>query len=449
MSERRDQSCAIDLPTRGRNLFLPTRQVECQTGCPFRSVHRGLSFVSGSHLAAIWISVVNRGYTVSLSILVAPSGFKESLDVWAVTEAIATGIQRAMPEARVLKCPMVDGGEGFVRALVGVTGGTIRRMVVTGPIGLPVESFYGFMGGSGPKTAIVEIAAAAGLSLVPGDHRDPTRTTSFGVGELILDALDHGVERILIGCGDSGTNDGGTGMAQALGVGLLDRDGNHIGFGGAELSRISRIDLSRRDPRLNHVVIDAAVNWQNVLLGDRGVARLFGPQKGATPEQVAVLEHALEIYADRVREATGCDISTAPGSGASGGLGAGIRALLGGRLHPRFQVIMPFLKFDDLLAEADLVVTAEGSLDGLTPVGKIPTEVARRAKARGLPVVALAGTIGPGCMANFDHGIDAFAGIIKQPCSLDEAIRDAQKLLICAAEDAVRMIGVGLERFTL
>ncbi len=379
-----------------------------------------------------------------LSILVAPSGFKESLDVWAVTEAIATGIQRAMPEARVLKAPLVDGGEGFVRALVGVTGGTTRQAVVTGPMGLPVESFYGFLGGSGPKTAVVEIAAAAGLSLVPRDQRDPTRTTSFGVGELIRDALDHGAERILVGCGDGGTNDGGAGMAQALGVGLLDRNGDPIGFGGAELGRISRIDLSRRDPRLGRVAIDAAVNWHNVLLGARGVARLFGPQKGASPEQVAVLEHALEVYADRVREATGCDVSAAPGTGASGGLGAGIRAFLGGRLHPRYQVIMPFLNFDELLAKADLVITAEGSLDGLTPVGKIPTEVARRAKAHGLPVVALAGTIGKGCTANFDHGIDAFASIIKRPCSLDEAIRDAQKLLTYAAEDAVRMIRVGL-----
>ncbi|MBN8945114.1 MAG: glycerate kinase [Rhizobiales bacterium] len=381
---------------------------------------------------------------MSLRVLVAPSGFKNSLDVWAVTEAIATGIQRGMPDARVLKAPMVDGGEGFVRALVGATGGTIRRAVVTGPIGLPVDSFYGFLGGSGPKTAVIEIAAAAGLSLVPVSHRDPTRTTSFGVGELIHEALDNGAERILIGCGDSGTNDGGAGMAQALGVGLLDCDDNPIGFGGAELSRISRVDLSRRDPRLNHVGIDAAVSWQNVLLGERGVARLFGPQKGATPEQVLVLEHALGNYAYRVLAATGCAISTAPGAGASGGLGAGILALLGGRLHPRYQVIMPFLKFDELLIEADLVVTAEGALDGLTPIGKIPAEVARRAKAHGLPVVALAGTIGKGCAENFNHGIDAFAGIIKRPCSLDESIRDARRLLMHAAEDAVRMIGVGL-----
>lgn len=379
-----------------------------------------------------------------MSILVAPSGFKESLDVWAVTEAIATGIHRAMPDARILRVPMVDGGEGFVKALVGVTGGTLRQVVVTGPIGLPVESFYGFLGGSGPKTAVVEIAAAAGLSLVPLDRRDPTRTTSFGVGELIRHALDHGAERILIGCGDSGTNDGGAGMAQALGVGLLDSRENPVGFGGAELSRISRIDLSQRDPRLDHVAIEAPVNWDNVLLGERGVARLFGPQKGASPEQVVALEHALQVYAHRIREATGCDVATEPGTGASGGLGAGIRALLGGRLRPRFEVIMPFLKFDKLLTQADLVVTAEGSLDGLTPVGKIPAEVARRAKVRGLPVIAIAGTIGKGCAANFDVGIDAFAGIIKRPCSREEAIRDAQKLLVRAAEDAMRMVRVGL-----
>lgn len=380
-----------------------------------------------------------------LKILIAPSGFKESLDVWEVTDAIATGVQRAMPTAVLLKAPMVDGGEGFVRALVCETNGTIRRAVVTGPIGLPINSFYGFLGGSGPKTAVIEIAAAAGLSLVPTNHRDPTRTTSFGVGELIREALDNGAERILIGCGDSGTNDGGAGMAQALGIGLFDCDDKPIGFGGAELGRITRIDLSRRDPRLDLVAIDAAVNEKNVLLGERGVARRFGPQKGATPEQVAVLEQALEVYARRILHTTGRNISIGPGTGASGGLGAGIAAFLGGRLRPRFEVIVPYLKLDELLAEADLVITGEGSLDGLTPIGKIPTEVARRAKAYGLPVVALAGTVGKGCADNFDHGIDAFASIIKRPCRLDESCRDARKLLIRAAEDAVRMIGVGLK----
>jgi glycerate kinase len=381
---------------------------------------------------------------MSITVLVAPSGFKESLSVKEVTQHIADGVRRAIPTARILKAPMVDGGEGFTEGLIDATGGRIIPVTVTGPVGEPVKSFFGLMGGAGPRTAVIEMAAAAGLSLVPRDRRDPTRTTSFGVGELIKAALDAGAERILLGCGDSGVNDGGAGMAQALGVRLLDEHGDEVGFGGTEIARITHIDVSDRDPRLDRVRIDAAVNWHNVLLGERGVARVFAPQKGATPAQVEMLELALEIYAARIRETTGVDVGHGPGTGASGGLGAGLMGLLGGTLHPRFDIVMRYLAFDDLLAQADLVLTAEGSLDGQTPFGKIPAEVGRRARERGLPVIALAGTIGKGAALNFDHGIDAFASIVKGPCSLDDAIARAPKLLRRAAEDAARMVVVGM-----
>lgn len=269
-------------------------------------------------------------------------------------------------------------------------------------------------------------------------------TTSYGVGELIAAALSLGAERILLGCGDSGINDGGAGMAQALGVRLLDADGKDIGRGGGELERLAAIDLAARDPRLAGVVIDAAVNWHNVLLGERGVARVFGPQKGATPEQVVLLERGLENYAARISQATGIDVGSAPGTGASGGLGAGLSGLLGGRLHPRYEVVMEYLEFDALLRHADLVITAEGSLDGQSPFGKIPCEVGRRAHAQGVPVIALAGTIGKGVAATLDNGVDAFASILKRPCTLEEAIGNAEKLLRRAAEDAMRMVNVGL-----
>jgi glycerate 2-kinase len=196
--------------------------------------------------------------------------------------------------------------------------------------------------------------------------------------------------------------------------------------------------------RLQRTVLDAAVNWHNVLLGERGVARVFGPQKGATPEQVEMLECALENYAACIKSATGKEIGNAHGSGASGGLGAGFAGLLGGTLHPRYDIVMQYLELDSLIAAADLVVTAEGSLDGQTPYGKIPAEVAQRAKRRGVPVVALAGTIGKGVTANFEHGIDAFASILTRPCTLEEAIAKAGKLLTRAAEDTVRMIRVGI-----
>jgi glycerate kinase len=381
---------------------------------------------------------------MTLNVLIAPSGFKESLGAREVTDRIAAGVLRALPTATILKAPMVDGGEGFTEALIDATGGEIRRVTVMGPVGQPVESFFGFLGGRERRTAVIEMAAAAGLRLVPRDQRDPTRTTSFGVGELIRAALDAGAERILLGCGDSGINDGGAGMAQALGAQLLDANGKSVGLGGAELARIVRIDLKHVDARLRRVRVDAAVNWHNVLLGERGVARVFGPQKGATPKQVVQLEEALENYAARIFDATGIDIGHQYGSGASGGLGAGLAGLLGGHLHPRYDIVMQYMELDKLIGKADLVLTAEGSLDGQTPYGKIPAEVARRAKQHGLPVIALAGTIGKGAASNFDHGIDAFASIVKKPCSLEEAIAKAGKLLTRAAEDAVRMVRVGM-----
>lgn len=380
----------------------------------------------------------------SLTVLVAPSGFKESLGAREVADHIATGVLRAMPHARVLKAPMVDGGEGFTEALVDATGGRLQRLRVTGPLGEPVDSFFGMLGGRGPRTAVIEMAAAAGLRLVPRDRRNPMITTSRGVGELVRAALDAGARRILLGCGDSGINDGGAGMVQALGGRLLDRRGEPIGPGGGELEHLHRIDLATLDPRLSKVQLDAAVNWHNLLLGERGVARVFGPQKGATPEQVERLERGLQHYAQLVLRARGVDVASAPGAGASGGLGAGFAGLLGGTLHPRYEVVMRYLDLDRLIGRADLVITAEGSLDGQTPYGKIPAEVAARAKRRGLPVIALAGSIGKGVTLNFEHGIDAFASIVKRPCTLDEAIDNAAKLLVRAAEDSLRMVGVGL-----
>lgn len=279
---------------------------------------------------------------------------------------------------------------------------------------------------------------------MPRDRRNPCLTTSYGVGELVHAALDRGARRILLGCGDSGINDGGAGMAEALGIRLLDADGSPLPRGGAALARLASIDMTGRDRRLDRVRIDAAVNWHNLLLGERGVARVFGPQKGATPAQVEVLAGAMETYAVAIRHATGVDVGAAPGAGASGGLGAAILGLAGGRLHPRYDIVMQYLELDRFIATADLVITAEGSLDGQTPFGKVPAEVALRAKRMGVPVIALAGTLGKGVRLNFEHGIDAFASIISRPCSLEDAISSAPKLLARAAEDAARMVMVGM-----
>ncbi len=381
---------------------------------------------------------------MTMRVLIAPSGFKESLEAEEVADCIEEGVLRVVPNAEILKAPMVDGGEGFTKALVNATDGVLHEVTVTGPVGEPVESFFGFLGSSeGPRTAVLEMAAAAGLWLVSREVRDPSGTTTYGVGELILAALDAGAERILVGCGDSGTTDGGAGMAQALGVRLLDEDGEEIGRGGIELAKLSSVDFAGRDPRLDKVRMDVACNWYNVLCGPRGVARVFGPQKGASPEAVERLAAALENYAAVVECELGVDAREMPGGGASGGLGTGLHALLGATLHPRYEIVSRYLEIESLMEGVNLVFTAEGGIDFQTPRGKIPAEIAERAKRFGLPVVAIVGTVGKGAQINHDHGIDAFVSILREPSTLEEAIEKASKLVTDCAEDVMRIVMVG------
>jgi glycerate kinase len=379
-----------------------------------------------------------------LTVLIAPSGFKECLDAQDVTDAMARGVTRAWPDATVLKAPIADGGEGFARALCGATGGQLHDVPVTGPIGQPVQAVLGFLGGCVERTAVLEIAAACGLSLVPPARRDPALTTSYGVGELIRAALDLGAERILIGCGDSGVNDGGAGMVQALGGKLLTADGRDIGYGAAGLLALDAIDLTGLDPRLAAIDIDVTVNWHNALLGPGGVSRVYGPQKGARPEQIPQLEAALEIYSAHVAAATGVEVAKMKGAGASGGIGAGLAGCLGASLHPRYDVVFKYLDLDHLLQRADLVLTAEGALDGQTPYGKVPAEVGRRAAAYGIPVIALAGTVGAEASRNLSHGIAAYGSIQAAPISLTDAMTNAAGLLADASEQAMRMVGAGM-----
>ncbi len=379
-----------------------------------------------------------------LTIVVAPSGFKESMSAQEAARSIAEGVRAATPHARVIELPLVDGGEGFTETLVEVTGGRLYPVTVTGPVGLPVRSHFGILGGRGPKTAVIEMAAAAGLRLVPRTQRNPLTTTTYGVGELIRAALDMGVKRILLGCGDSGTNDGGAGMAQALGVRLLDADDLPIDWGGGELMRLVSIDCSGRDPRLDKVRIDVACNIHNVLCGPRGVARVFGPQKGASPETVETLARALDNYASVIASDLGIDVLLMPGGGASGGLGAGLHALLGARLHPRYDIVMQYYDIDRYLRQADLVITAEGGIDFQTPYGKIPAEVARRAQAYNVPVIALAGTVGQGARDNYAHGITAFTSVVPRPCTLEEAFTRAAEFTAACAENVMQMVLAGM-----
>lgn len=385
-------------------------------------------------------------------ILVAPSGFKESLDAVEVADAIAAGVRRALPGVRVSALPVPDGGEGTVSILASTTGGTTHECVVTGPVGRPVTAAWVMLGGGGPRTAVIEMAAAAGLSLVPRDLRDPGATTTRGVGELVAAALDAGAERIVVGCGDSGTCDGGAGALAALGARILDEGEEELPDGGRHLARASRIDLSGMHPRLAEVPVELACNATNMLCGERGVARVFGPQKGASPEQVAELECGLERWAevlgrDGVGAPGGLDLRTGAGTGASGGLGAGFAGALGARLRSRFETLLtPGLLGSDLDAEiaaADLVITAEGAIDFQTPRGKVPAEVARRAGLAGVPVLAIAGSLGKGAPDVHDIGIGAVTSIMAVPMPLADAVAQGRRLLIEATERSMRMLLLG------
>ncbi|MFI1929894.1 glycerate kinase [Streptomyces sp. NPDC020330] len=386
-------------------------------------------------------------------IAIAPSGFKESLSAAQVAEAIALGVRRVIPDADLDLIPLVDGGEGTAEALALAGGGRLVPVTATGPVGDPVASHFALLGGPGPLTAVVEMAAVAGLALVPPGLRHPGATTTYGVGELIRAALDAGARRILVGCGDSGTSDGGAGALQALGARLTDRHGRELRRGGGALHELEHVDPSGLDPRLARTELLVACNPYNVLCGKRGVARVFGPQKGATPAEVELLSAGLERLADVLTRdlapafaptsgAPAIDLRTAPGTGASGGLGAGLAAV-GARLLPRYDVLLDGLDLDARLARADFVITAEGALDHQTVRGKIPAEVARRAQAAGVPVLVLAGTIGPGAQDVRAVGVDAYSSILPAPMTLVEAIGRSGEFLADATERAMRIMALG------
>lgn len=369
-------------------------------------------------------------------IVVAPSGFKECLDAEQVADAIQAGIRRVIPGSVVDTVPLIDGGEGSARLLARATGGTLVPVTVTGPVGDPVAAHFALLD---EDTAFVEMAAAAGLSLVPPSRRDPGRTTSRGVGELIRAALDTGARRVVVGCGDSGICDGGAGALQALGVRITDEAGREIGPGGAELLRAHRIDASGLDPRMSEVDMTVAVNPRNALSGPDGVARRYGPQKGASAQDVELLSSAMSSWARLLDP----DLAELPGAGASGGLAAGLAGVLGARLESRFDVFLTSTDLEQRLRTADLVITAEGAIDASTALGKIPTEVARRAKRHGKPVIALCGTIGPGADTSYEHGIDAITGILTGPVALPDAITRAPALITDATARTLRMLLLG------
>ncbi|HEY7350855.1 MAG TPA: glycerate kinase [Ktedonobacterales bacterium] len=381
-----------------------------------------------------------------MKIIIAPQALKGSLDAAQAAQAIARGLQRAWPDAQYILLPVADGGEGTVRALVEAAGGQIIPTGVTGPLGKSVESFFGILAApvaGAPPTAVIEMAAAAGLPLVPPAQRDPRITTTRGVGELMLQALDAGYRRFIIGIGGSATNDGGAGMAQALGAALLDEYGAELPPGGAALARLSRVVVTGLDPRLHESSILVACDVTNPLCGPTGASAIYGPQKGATPAIVAELDAALAHYAAILHRDLGQDVRDVPGAGAAGGLGAGLLAFLNATLTPGAPLILDTLRLDDHLREAALLFTAEGRLDGQTLYGKTVAAVAARAQAQDVPVIALAGSLGAGYEAIYQIGGSAIIPLPDAPISLKTALRRADSLLAAAAERAARLIIIG------
>ena len=373
-----------------------------------------------------------------MRVVVAPDSYKGSVSAVGVAAALERGVLRVFPQAEVRKIPIADGGEGTVEALVTATGGQMKQERVRGPLGEVVDACWGILGDG--KTAVIEMAAASGLPLVPPDRRDPRITTTYGTGELIRTALDAGLRRIIIGIGGSATNDGGTGMAQALGAKFLAADGAELPPGGGALAQLKTIDLSGLDSRLTKTEITVACDVDNPLCGQRGAAAVFGPQKGATPAMVAELDAALVHFAGCAQAATGRNVAELAGAGAAGGLGAGLLFFTPAKLRPGVEIVLEAVKFADLVKDAAFVITGEGRTDFQTAYGKAPVGVAKVAKQFGVPVFCISGGLGDGADDVLVQGIDATMSICSRPLSLEECMRDGATLIEEAAARLCRIL---------
>ena len=376
-----------------------------------------------------------------MRIIVAPDSYKGSLSAMEVAEAMAKGIASVFPNAEIIRAPIADGGEGLVETLVESTGGLFRQKDVHGPLGDPVTARWGILGDG--LTAVVEMAAASGLPLIDTSRRDPCSASTYGTGELILEVLNSGLKRLILGIGGSATNDGGTGAASALGVRFSDEAGRELPPGGASLSRLRHIDISRLDRRLDDLEILVACDVDNPLCGPRGATAVFGPQKGVTPELLPVLDAALYHYSKVAARTTGKEIMDVPGAGGAGGLGAGLLFFTTSTLMPGIDVVLEAIDFPRLAENADLVIVGEGHTDFQTAFGKAPTGVAKAAKALGLPVICLSGGLGEGYADVLDHGIDAVMAIPARCMPLEECMAAGASIVQEATERLCRTLLVG------
>nr|WP_218623503.1 glycerate kinase [Thermoanaerobacter sp. CM-CNRG TB177] len=372
-----------------------------------------------------------------VKILIAPDKFKESLSALKVADSIEKGILKVFPKAVIEKVPMADGGEGTVESLVDATGGKIIKTNVKDPLFRDIESFYGILGDG--KTAVIEMAAASGLYLLKDYERNPMITTTYGTGQLIKDALDRGCRKFIIAIGGSATNDGGAGMATALGVKFYDKDGREIGLGGGALSKIYSIDTSNLDDRLKECRFIVACDVANPLIGENGASRVYGPQKGATKEMVEVLDKNLEHYGKLLEKYFNKKIIDVPGSGAAGGLGAGLMAFLNAQLKSGIEIITETLKLEEKIKEADIVISGEGKIDFQTAFGKTISGIAKLCKKHNKPLIVIAGTV-EDIEKLYEIGVSSVFSTMEKPMFLEDAIKNAPTLLEKSAERIFRLI---------
>lgn len=373
-----------------------------------------------------------------MKILIAPDSFKECMSALSAANAIESGILKVFPSAQCIKKPMADGGEGTTEALVTATGGKIYKAKVLDPLGNEVEAEFGILGNS--HTAVLEMASASGLGLVPAKLRNPLITTTYGTGQLIQAALSHPITHLIIGIGGSATNDGGAGMIQALGGKLLDGSGKSIGLGGGALGDLHQIDLSELDPRLRSVTLQVACDVTNPLTGPLGASHIFGPQKGATPEMVQLLDKNLKHYAHCILTQRGIDIENQSGAGAAGGLGAGLMAFLNAELVSGVHLVMNYADLETAVLEADLILTGEGRIDGQSGFGKVLDGIGSLALKHHTPALALVGAVGEGAEGMYNRGIQGIFSIISEPCDLEKALKNGPINLERTSENLMRTL---------
>ncbi|MEF2495040.1 glycerate kinase [Vibrio mimicus] len=372
-----------------------------------------------------------------MKVVIAPDSFKESLTAKQVCDAIQAGLARVWNDAKFVAIPVADGGEGTVQSLVDATQGRIVEVKVMGPQGKRVEAFYGMLGDN--QTAVIEMAAASGLHHVPIAQRDPKLTTSFGTGELIRHALDQGVTKLIIGLGGSATNDGGVGMLAALGARFTNADGEPIQLTGGGLRELANIDLSDFDPRLQHCDLLVACDVNNPLCGDKGASAVFGPQKGATPDDVRLLDGALQEFGLLTEKVTGKAVLQSAGAGAAGGMGAALLAYTHATLRPGIEIVLDTVQLAHQVSDADLVITGEGRIDSQTVHGKTPMGVAKVAKRFDVPVIALSGCTGENYQAVYQCGIDAVFAAVPRAMTLEDALKESDFNLADLAENVARL----------